>query len=1178
MAYGTKYQFTWESQNGADCSILIQKDGYSGSIAVRHLGRAPVLKRKNSGRVYGTSLEIYAECSVDQEFSELYTPNAREYKVLLQRGNNTIWTGFVSPELYAEPDIAPPYDVQIIATDGLGELKQYTFAAQGEKSLGQLFSYLISFSGGTGNINRISYLQGQTSAGTTVSEYSLWNTALINIDYKAGESCYDVLQYLLTTLCASITFHNNAWLIWRDNEISASNSSPVSIGSIGGASGVWPVGQLTTKVEPAKKKITVEAPFHKWTPLVNPDMDRDAGWIKNDYVSFDTTRQGYKFYCPYTTGYTDDIGSLWQSIANVTILEDLVLTLNLGLGQYGNGIANDGEFDINISFIVSGQPTLKLFWDLKNDTLIWATSQPSGATRMYYKVTNREETVNIPAIPSSLSAYQTSGTIKIEFTYQPRPYSGWHFGYEFYIYSAFLSRDISKGFRDVLNIDNGARGDGDNVEIAQGRVTAGMVSVYYGYLRGVFTYGGNDFVTSFIDSKFSSYSDFMALAARNYARLVALPLLRITGKVNTPASFAVPMLMGKGGVNYLLKTCSWDMKNDELEIDALSLPSGTLTIESEQVIDTTGEASASGGGSGSGSSSGGGTVVAWGTEGADHFSPLTVAGDQRSVALSGHGHTTSQVTHGDDTLADLIPNAATDANQLADKSFVNSSIATATATFRGTSAAGLTEQQFMDWAYDLPAYDQNDYIFWNTVDAAGNTQFKRYKFSGASWVYEYTLNNSSFTADQWAAINSAITSGLVTKLNELPTAAQYQTAMNNKQDKLTFDDVPTAGSSNPVKSSGIKSALDGKSNTGHTHNWEDLTNRPMAGNKGLPVFAHPGGTETDPQTGNQTTVKQGQPYPVDHIGTHPELDPPIIIPLLSNDLAYLRTRGGACSVTVNSAPVPAYDVDAMFDNSPLSMEFQGTKVVSGTTYNLALTSKDAIVGIKITTPGMTEGIETATINNRTCYYHKSNWNSRFFIDFGNAWWSADSVTVLVKYGYWYYNNGQLVVVEPNNSDTGVGARQTFTFSNPSTWSGGTLTQLGGNPFVVCPFGSKGGYGVIEIDITLTGFHPDTSESSSYKFKPRVSEIGLINMKSPGPGGPLMSRGIDSPIFRNLSPGKNANYDLGTNAAMWNKLYTKRVYLSATAYLEVDTNNVAHLYGAAGLVVENGDIASAGPQS
>lgn len=50
-------------------------------------------------------------------------------------------------------------------------------------------------------------------------------------------------------------------------------------------------------------------------------------------------------------------------------------------------------------------------------------------------------------------------------------------------------------------------------------------------------------------------------------------------------------------------------------------------------------------------------------------------------------------------------------------------------------------------------------------------------------------------------------SGLVKKANDL------ETALNGKQNTLTFDNAPTANSNNPVKSGGIKSALDGKQNT-----------------------------------------------------------------------------------------------------------------------------------------------------------------------------------------------------------------------------------------------------------------------------------------------------------------------------------------------------------------------------
>ena len=107
-------------------------------------------------------------------------------------------------------------------------------------------------------------------------------------------------------------------------------------------------------------------------------------------------------------------------------------------------------------------------------------------------------------------------------------------------------------------------------------------------------------------------------------------------------------------------------------------------------------------------------------------------------------------------------------SDFADKNFVNSSIATNTANFKGTyeSSEG--------WPTDAT---NNDYLFWKTVDENGNTIYKRYKYiaSTSTWTYEYTLNNSSFTAEQWATINGG------------PYATQ--TSLNDKQDKLPYNDV-----------------------------------------------------------------------------------------------------------------------------------------------------------------------------------------------------------------------------------------------------------------------------------------------------------------------------------------------------------------------------------------------------
>lgn len=144
----------------------------------------------------------------------------------------------------------------------------------------------------------------------------------------------------------------------------------------------------------------------------------------------------------------------------------------------------------------------------------------------------------------------------------------------------------------------------------------------------------------------------------------------------------------------------------------------------------------------------------------------------------------------------LIPQAATADNQLADKEFVNSSIATATATFRGTFAT-------LEALKATPA-DRNDYAFWAHKDADGNTCYDKYTYDGSAWKFEYRLNNSSFTAAQWGAINSGITDTLVTKLSGIATGAQVNVI---ETVKLGGTALAVSGKAVDITRTGIKNAL-----------------------------------------------------------------------------------------------------------------------------------------------------------------------------------------------------------------------------------------------------------------------------------------------------------------------------------------------------------------------------------
>lgn len=100
--------------------------------------------------------------------------------------------------------------------------------------------------------------------------------------------------------------------------------------------------------------------------------------------------------------------------------------------------------------------------------------------------------------------------------------------------------------------------------------------------------------------------------------------------------------------------------------------------------------------------------------------------------------------------------------------FVNSSIATNTATYISNNGGPFTSVEQLN-AY-TGAVTNNDYAFVTGIDSEGNTYYDRYKAavndSSVTWALEYRLNNSSFTAAQWSAINSGITSVLVAKIHE----------------------------------------------------------------------------------------------------------------------------------------------------------------------------------------------------------------------------------------------------------------------------------------------------------------------------------------------------------------------------------------------------------------------------
>lgn len=166
----------------------------------------------------------------------------------------------------------------------------------------------------------------------------------------------------------------------------------------------------------------------------------------------------------------------------------------------------------------------------------------------------------------------------------------------------------------------------------------------------------------------------------------------------------------------------------------------------------------------------------------------------------------------------VIPSEASASNKLADKDFVNSSISSNTANFLGTYTT----------LADIEAIQNptnNDYAFLETTDSQGNNVYDRYKYSASEsqWLFEYELNNSSFTSGQWATINSGLTQNSVDTdiadaigaldANQAGGNGKYIKAISETDGVIsategTIDSVVTASSDNPVSSDAVKTYVD----------------------------------------------------------------------------------------------------------------------------------------------------------------------------------------------------------------------------------------------------------------------------------------------------------------------------------------------------------------------------------
>lgn len=612
MAYGVKYQFSIEATNGDEVDIFLLQRDYSGQKHIRALGRAPILKRERNGCILGTSLEIFAECRVDGEFAELYTSDAYEYKVEVYKRQMLQWTGFVSPELYAEPDIAPPYDVQIIATDGLGELKNYDFAAYDRpKSYQAYIESMLEHTGLALAVEVVSDLQYYDEGW---SDANGLESIVVDLSHKAGENCYDVLQAMLTSVNACITQQDGSWTVIRESDLYSWRDTigSMEFGSMNSCDW-WPVGNLNADVIPAKKYLSLTSENHyKPTVLQNSAMASDEGWAKEYNAAYDETEKAY---------ILPDGGSNIRQTANFFTEVGYRLFLHISARNVGDA-AESQKLGVMIKINGRMYQAGDEFWlkELAGYEGRYAWSNTEGYLEFELPEPSDSETradasdieVVIPLYKYDSRSYAYATSLEVMIF----NISGVH---DIYLYECSLQQyEQPLGHKIEAVIANGARESVSDIELALNDGTYAQPAAEIFRNAIPIAYHSEAIIQKW-KTPAAGEGSYLLVMAKDYAMQVALPRMRYRGKLNVPsmAEPVVPLLFFRDGTYYFLNTYSYDLLNDELEVELISIPSAVVSIESEKISEIALPGTASGTGTGGSGVAGGGTSITIDTEMSD---------------------------------------------------------------------------------------------------------------------------------------------------------------------------------------------------------------------------------------------------------------------------------------------------------------------------------------------------------------------------------------------------------------------------------------------------------------------------------------------------------------------------------------------------------------------------------
>lgn len=233
MSYATKYEYVFNSQfTQLPCKVELQLDGFIGSPqAIKGAGTSPCVLTRQGGddsvfeAVRATTCVLTC---VGVSITEFQSANNLDWRVVVSYNGAAIFYGFISQEDTSEAIQFAPNAVQITATDGLALLRDVPYNET-------LFG---TFTSDTSIYNAILWAVTATGLNLPINFFgNLWTTGMnegagfawanqvffrlyfFEKQEDVYKSAYEVLEELLSSMCARLYQANGQWVIDRPSEV-----------------------------------------------------------------------------------------------------------------------------------------------------------------------------------------------------------------------------------------------------------------------------------------------------------------------------------------------------------------------------------------------------------------------------------------------------------------------------------------------------------------------------------------------------------------------------------------------------------------------------------------------------------------------------------------------------------------------------------------------------------------------------------------------------------------------------------------------------------------------------------------------------------------------------------------------------------------------------------------------